>query len=207
MRIAFFGPQSTFDYYQIGGVESFIRRLAFGLVQKGVEVDYVMFDSLSDKNITLDDGNINLKYYSNFQVALRDVLESYSHIITVYLPPLKRIAYILFRFIHSKRLNFHLLLFGLSNSIVKRVLTLIYSKLFYTYVFSISPRIHTKAKNWGLNSVLLLPPVPNSFFLKTNEKASLDTMRISFIGRVDRGKGIDLAIENFLYLNGKEKYI
>jgi hypothetical protein len=39
MRIAFFGIKAAFDYFQIGGTESYVRRLASQLVGEGNKVN------------------------------------------------------------------------------------------------------------------------------------------------------------------------
>ena len=39
MKIAFFGASGAFDYFKIGGAESFNRRLATGLIRGGHRAD------------------------------------------------------------------------------------------------------------------------------------------------------------------------
>lgn len=200
MKISFFGLQSAFDYYQIGGTESFIRRLALQLIREGETIDYVLVGSSQTKTMTLKGGKLKLRYFASFRQALSAMADSYDHIVTVYLPPIERLAYSLFRFQYRGRTSFHIILFGLPESPLKRMLALVDAKLFYSRVFAISPRIHRAAQSWSLDSVLLLPPVPQDYFLSLRDKVSEAKIRVTFVGRVDKGKGIDWVIPLFLKL-------
>ena len=51
---------------------------------------------------------------------------------------------------------------------------------------------------------LLLPPVPESYFCRPQDKPSADKLRISFAGRVDPGKGAGRVIEVFERLAARE---
>ena len=204
MRIVFFGQQSTIDFHQIGGVESFIRRLAMQLVKEGDAVDYVMFGCQETKVVTMEDGKLRLLYFKSFLRALKALFESYDYVITTYLHFVKRLEFLLFRFIYHKKLKFCVILLGLPESALKRWMIFFDAKLFYEKVLVISPRLFKAARRWSLDPVLLLPPVPEDYFLRLDEKPRRKKIRLTYIGRIDVRKGIEDAIELFLKLRDHE---
>ena len=52
MKIAFFGLKQAFDYFQIGGTESFIKRISGELIKNGIKVDYIIGSSLFCVGVT-----------------------------------------------------------------------------------------------------------------------------------------------------------
>ncbi len=96
MRIAFWGWKNSFDYFHIGGTESFVRRLTYGLNDNQVEVDYIMYASGQRKYVVLND-RLKLKYFVKFEDALEALKTGYDHIVTIYLFPLDRLKFARFR--------------------------------------------------------------------------------------------------------------
>ena len=58
-----------------------------------------------------------------------------------------------------------------------------------------SPRIYQHVSKWSKRAVLLLPSVEEKYFLKPSEKNISDKLRITYLGRVDPGKGTMSAVE------------
>jgi hypothetical protein len=69
MKIAFFGLKRAFDFFQIGGTESFVRRLSLESAKKDAEVDYILYGD--GKNKDTECSGINLNYCASFDKALR----------------------------------------------------------------------------------------------------------------------------------------
>jgi glycosyltransferase involved in cell wall biosynthesis len=201
MRIAFLGSRPAFDYHQIGGVESFIRRLSGELVRGGESVDYVMIGGSKSQSVTSE--GVCLKYFPSLWDACNTLVDSYDHVVTVYLPPQERLAYCAFRVQKRKQFKFHSLLFDLTNAPIKRMLKLLDTNLCYDSVFAVSPRISAVCQRWGQAPVLLLPPVPKGYFLRTEDKKHGQKIRMTFVGRVDLGKGIKEVIDLFLELGDR----
>ncbi|MFB0534679.1 MAG: glycosyltransferase family 4 protein [Anaerolineae bacterium] len=197
MRIAFFGLRSAFDYHQIGGVESCIRRLAAQLSARGDRVEYLLFGAERTQVVQVPDCGLTLRYFSTFREALNSLKAGYDHVVTVYLPPEVRLPFALFRLQQRANARFHLIRFGFPRSPLKRLLALVDIRLFYACVFAISPRIFRAIEGMSSNPVLILPPVNPGYFLNPDEKGSQAKIKVTFAGRIDIGKGIEEVIDLF----------
>lgn len=207
MRIAFFGLNTAFNYSQIGGVESFIRRLSAELIKNNVEVDYILYNENIDTVLTPLKG-LTLRYFKTFDRALKATMSGYDHVITIYLSPRDRLQYIFFRKKYNKSTFFHFIYFSWPDLLIKRSLYFT-EAMFFPYngkLFCISKRQFEYVRRWANNVVYLLPPVPDNYFLKLEEKPINEKIRITFLGRVDPGKGINEVIEIFKTLKGNDKF-
>lgn len=198
MKIAFLGLKQAFDYFQIGGTESFARRLSNELKQNGIEVDYVLYGDKEDRELSSAHG-ITLRYFKSFGGALDAIDRKYDHIVTIYLLPKDRLKYAFFRRTAGKSSLFHFIYFSWPDSLIKRKLYFSEARLFpYNgKLFCISKRQYEYVSKWAKNAEYLLPPVPESYFLRPEEKPINERIRITFLGRVDQGKGINEVIEIF----------
>ncbi|MHA1382094.1 MAG: hypothetical protein ACTSRG_27290, partial [Candidatus Helarchaeota archaeon] len=59
MKVAFFGLKQSFDYFQIGGSESLVRRLSATFIIKGSEVYYVLYGEPAPRKLNQDGINLN----------------------------------------------------------------------------------------------------------------------------------------------------
>lgn len=201
MMIAVFGRHSSFDYYHIGGVDSFARRLGCELARRGEQVDFVHFDAPEQRQEDTPEG-IRLRYCRTLRDGLQALAGRYDHVVTIYVPPRQRLAYARFRYREAKRTRFHLLYAGWPESRVKRELLFLESRLapYNGYLFCVSPRQQRYVSKWSKRAILLLPPVPEDYFLRPEEKPAHDRLRIVYMGRVDPGKGIATATALFKHL-------
>ena len=71
MKIAFLGFKSFFDYYQIGGFESCIRRISLVLAEEGVEIDYLIYGAKMRSEIKIKP-NFTLKYFVKFDDIIKE---------------------------------------------------------------------------------------------------------------------------------------
>lgn len=207
MKIAFFGLKQAFDYFQIGGTENFVRRLSIKLLEEGHKVDYLLYRADEDRELI--QYGINLRYTKTFDSAL-DLIktEKYEHVISIYLLPKDRIRYAIFRKNQSKLVKFHLIYFNWPDSVIKRYLYLNEAK-FFPYngkLFCISKRQYDYVSRWTKNAVYLLPPAPEKYFLKPEEKPINKKIKITFLGRIDPGKGIGEVIEIFKALKNDSRF-
>jgi glycosyltransferase involved in cell wall biosynthesis len=207
MKTVFLGLKRAFDYYQVGGVESFIRRVTVQMAQEGHKVDYVLYGDQENKEISPRPGTC-LRYFRLFRDAL-DAIKGYDHVVAIYLLPKDRLQYALFRKRNCKSIRFHLIYFNWPDSSLKRKLYFYESRFIPLNgkLFCISPRQYNYIKKWAENPVRILPPVPENYFLKPQEKPVNNKIQVTFLGRMDPGKGIKEVLEifNVLKNNGKFK--
>lgn len=206
MKTAFFGLKQAFDYSQIGGVESFVRRIAVQMVQQGNAVDYILYGDKDNREIGPQPG-LGLRYFKSFKDAL-DATKGYDHIVTTYLLPKDRLKYAFFRKRNSKSTNFHFVYFSWPDSLLKRKLYFAKPRLFpwNGKLFCISQRQYDYIGRWANNAIHILPPVPESYFLKPEEKLLKDKIQITFMGRIDPGKGIKEVVEIFNLLKNDDRF-
>jgi glycosyltransferase involved in cell wall biosynthesis len=207
MKLAFWGLKHAFDFFQIGGTESFVRRLSAELIKNDVKVDYILYGDSQNKEF--DCAGINLNFFASFNEALKAIeRKEYEHIITIYLLPKDRIKYALFRKNKSKSIRFHFVYFGWPDSLIKRKLYFSEARIFpYNgKLFCISKRQYDYVSRWAKNAVYLLPPVPESFFLRPDEKPTNGKIKVTFLGRIDPGKGINEVIEIFKALKDNNHF-
>jgi glycosyltransferase involved in cell wall biosynthesis len=204
MKIAFFGIYGSFDYVKIGGVESFSRRLATGLIQAGHEADFVIYGAPAPEHRVVDPG-IGLHYFCEIKAALQFLTRHYGQIITLHLPLRDRWTYLSFRRLHQSRLKFHQVYFNWPDSLVKRKAAFLEARLypFNGRLFCVSPRQYHYVRRWSPKAVLLLPPVWESYFLEPEAKPKHDKLRVTYIGRTEPGKGIEDVI--YLYKELKDQ--
>jgi glycosyltransferase involved in cell wall biosynthesis len=208
MKIAFFGFKNSFDYFHIGGAESFTRRISYYLIEKGYKIDYLLY-GYEENNETNPLPGLTLKYFKSFENALNLIKnEEYDHIITMYLLPKHRINYAFFRKRNSKSTKFHFIYFNWADLMVKRYLYFNEARLlpYNGKLFCISKRQYEYISKWAKNAVYLLPPVPENYFLNPNEKPINEKIKIIFLGRIDPGKGINEVIEIFNALKSNNKF-
>jgi len=192
MKIAFFGAFGAFDYFKIGGAESFTRRLATGLILEGHRADFVIYGAPTSEHKVAGTG-VGLYYFREFKAALEFLVREYEQIITLYLPPRDRLRYLSFRWSNQAHLRFHQVYFGWPDSLIKRKAAFLEAR-FYPFngrLFCVSPRQYRYVSCWSDKGVLLLPPVTESYFLKPETKPENDKIRLTYIGRTEPGKGIE----------------
>lgn len=207
MRIAFWGWKNSFDYFQIGGTESFVRRLTSKLNDNEIKVDYIMYGSEQRKDIVINP-RLKLKYFIKFKDALETLRSCYDNIITIYLFPLDRLKFAHFRKKHNSNIKFHFVYTGWPDSSIKRRLLFLEAKLFpYNgQLFCISERQYKHLKQNSKNVTYLIPPVPEDFFVEPKNKPIHKKIKITFLGRIDSGKGIEDVIEAFVRLSANSRY-
>lgn len=207
MRIAFWGWKNSFDYFHIGGTESFVRRLTSGLNDNHVEVDYIMYASEQRKDVVINDW-LKLKYFVKFEDALEALKYEYDHVATIYLFPLDRLKFARFRKKNESKIKFHFVYTGWPDSSIKRWLLFLEARLFpYNgQLFCISKRQYQHLIQSSKKVTYLIPPVPEDFFVTPKDKPTQEKIRITFLGRIDPGKGIEDVIKAFERLSTDNRY-
>jgi glycosyltransferase involved in cell wall biosynthesis len=194
-RIAFFAFRGTFDHGHIGGVESIIRRLTTSLTRMGNEVSLILYGCTESKEIEIGPGAVQ-RQFASLNEAMNAIKTGYDHVVSVYLRPLDRFRYAVFRRRHSDSVLFHHLYCVWHESRPRRELVFAAPRLvpFNGVIFCVSPRIHRRVSRWAKRSVLLLPPVPWEYFCRPEDKPRGDRLRVTYAGRLDPAKGVDEAV-------------
>ena len=206
MKIAFFGLKSAFDYIQIGGTESYIRRLAHGLSEIGIAVDYILFGDSRNRVIRVSN-NIYLRYFINIENAIEFVDSKYSDVVTIYVLPKDRFKFYRFRR-KNKTTKFHFIFFSWPEPILKR-LVYFYEAGLFKYsgkLLCISNRQCNVIKRYSKNYIRLQPPVPKEYFVFPKDKQKNERLKLTFVGRIDPGKGIYDVIKILNYFKNNKKY-
>ena len=201
-KLAFFGLHTSFDYNHIGGTNSIIRRLSIELInQWDIQVDYILYgqtESNLNKQRTYLSG-IKIKYFPTLREAL-EALNNYNHIVTIYLPPKDIFIYMQFRIKNkSSSSKYYMLHQTWSESVVMRKLMFAMNRLIShkSKSFAISPRLLRQIRSWDDSATLLWPPVPSNYFVDLPQKTFSDKIRVTFLGRIDVGKGVLETIDIF----------
>ena len=204
-KICFFGLRSAFDHGQIGGTESYFRRLANCLATRGIAVDYVMYGADRSRIVELSE-NVILHYSTSFTEALKTLDDGHHHVVCVHIEPRHRLAFMRWRLRRCRDVLAHPCLFGHRESAIRQYAKLAETRLlsFNGCCIAVSPRLFKLAGRMRLNPVLLLPPVDEAYFLAEEEKSLDDPLQVTYIGRTDPGKGIDDVFDVFNSLGGQQ---
>ncbi|MFC1893553.1 glycosyltransferase [Chloroflexota bacterium] len=201
LKLAFFGKYPSFPYFGIGGTNSLVRRLSIEMVSRhNIQVDHVAYGLRLEEEITHQTG-LQSRHYRTLGASL-EALKNYDHVITVYLPPRDLLTYMRFRTRYGSKIRFHMLHQSWPESAIKRNLIFALDSLvpFNGQTFSVSPRLMHHTQHYTNQAALLLPPVPTDYFIRLSEKPSSDKIRVTFLGRIDPGKGIPEVIKIFCTL-------
>jgi len=204
MKVAFFGLYDAFNYFRIGGGDSYLRRLNHALLDndRDLEIAWVTYNA-KDFSIVQPRDRLTLLNFPSLDEALKHLCaKGYAHVINVYALPKDRWKIARFRR-QNPHIAFHILMWSYPDSAIKRFLK--FSELllqpYNGYVFCASPRLYNLAHKFSSNAVYLPPPVPDEYFLSPDQKDIGDPPRIAYIGRIDPRKGIDDAATLLSILN------
>ena len=198
MKIAFFGIHYACNYFHIGGTDSFVRRIAVELAQNHADtVDYILYGASTVGDTQIMPG-LRMCHFGTLGEA-QAALPNYDHVVTIYLPPRDRGLFVHFRARCRHPVQFHIVYFSWPDSRIKRELMFADSKLvpFNGRIFTISPRQHRFVQRWCANPVLLWPPVPEEYFVTAESKPESPRLRVTWIGRIDPGKGVQEVVDLF----------
>lgn len=196
MKVAFFGLAGSFDFNQIGGMDSLVRRLAFQLADRGDCADFLHYGIEKDLGRRVHE-NIQIRHFPSMPDVFETIGGTYDHVVTIYLRPKDRFAYARFRKAQRKSTAFHHIYATWPESHWKRCLLFAEARLwpYNGCLFGISPRIQRYVSRWARRTALLLPPAPRDYFLSPTDKPGGDRLRVAYVGRLDPGKGTPEAIE------------
>lgn len=202
--IVFFSTVENFDFWQIGGMESYFRRLAFELARAGKDVHFVQYGS--DRAIVEHPfPGISLCRYISLDDALEHVAQQASIVLVSTVYRKDRLQFIKFRRANHDRITFYFVASFCAESWVRRKCYFLESFI-YPYnggVLCMSPRLLKASGTKRMKAELLLPPVPENYFVEREDKALKNKIIVTYMGRTAPSKGADEAVKIFTQLRGE----
>lgn len=196
MKIAFIGDSVGFGFYRLGGAESLIRRLSFGLRDLGDSLTYILWGCTSSEKIC--DCGLTIVHSKSILAALSELRRgNYDHVVVVLLRPKHFILFWIFRVLACRTTVFHVISFSASgSSSVRGDRGLLDSSILCNgkkFVISREALLSSK------DSLLVNLPVPQRYFVQ--KKPSSGRLKVGFMGRMDVEKGFDIVLDLFKKLS------
>lgn len=203
-NIVFFGIVESFDFWQIGGMESYLRRSAFELTKAGKDVHFVQYGSDSVVAERAFPG-ISLYRYKFLEDALAHLSQQASIVLVIALYRKDRLKFIRFRRTNRNRITFYFVASYWGKSWIRRKCYFLESYIYPNNggVLCMSPRLLKTSGSKRVRAELLLPPVPKEYFVKPNDKSLNSKITVTYVGRTAPSKGTDEAFKIFTQLRGE----
>ena len=195
MRITFFGSRGSFAYDQIGGTDSFFRRLGGELVKRHHHVEFVHYGCPRIRNSSTNVG-ITILEMRRFNDALGHLSNSDGPIIVNAIRAVDRPGFIAFRYHNRDRLKFYMTYSLFSDTLFGRSKHFLEAALypFNGGCICMSNRLVKHVRKCHNRAHLLLPPVSGEYFRSPCEKRTEGKLIAAYIGRLEPGKGACEAI-------------
>tara|TARA_Y100001935_G_C17251666_1_gene481347 strand:+ start:201 stop:1301 length:1101 start_codon:yes stop_codon:yes gene_type:complete len=197
-KIAFIGYYKAFCYEDIGGTNSIVRRLS-NYMSKSMEIFHLTYDVDSIESSSSINGIKQHNFVSLKSMLLFAYKNKITNLMIIYIRPIDYLRLVIFR-IFNRSIVFHFLITGLSSSTFKATVSkFIIKRITNGKIFCVSKKLTTAFKDCGSRVAHIMPPVNDSFFTdgSLRDKKSNKKIRIAFMGRIDAGKGADIAINFF----------
>ena len=198
--IAFFGINGSFNFHKIGGIDAYVRRLTLELSGMDYSVFLINYGSNEDLVESVSK-NITIIKYININPALQFLLDqNIQKVVVSYLYRQDRRSIQQFKN-NNNGIDFSLMLSVYHDSFFKRNAAYLEAayNVGYKNLYCFSDRIRNSVSKFTSKASLLLPPVDDNFFLEKKRRRNKKNkkFRISYMGRLDKGKGADIVIEFF----------
>lgn len=201
MKIAFVALKGTYDIDQIGGTDSYLRRLSKELIKNGHDVEWLFYGKRAE-DITSKFG-LKIKNFNSFSSLWQYSLDSdFDKTIVGYIKPLDRISLFLKKFFGKNPKALYSLVFFYPDNLVKKIVRAM--DVFFTgynAVICASERLRNFNKKFSKKSFWLPPIIPELYFnigYAKLEKSAFSECRgvpTIFLGRLDPKKGINEIIK------------
>ena len=190
--VNFVAYKNTFEWDQIGGTDSYMRRLSLGLINSETKVNWLFYGK---KDIAISPvEELKIYHFNSFKNLFTQIEKLNEPIIICYLKPIDRLKLIFYSL--NKNINLYYLSFFFPDNILKKTLRYLEIKFTrYKSIFCVSKRILLFTKKIKSNAIFLPPIIPSQYFSIGKEKITKripinGKINVSFIGRLDPRKGI-----------------
>lgn len=200
MKIVFLALNNTFDFSQIGGTDSYMRRLINSVLEFCPRAKITCCFYGSDR---CEQNDIKPRLESVRVHSFHDALQYLSalqpdNVIATYIHPRDRLTFAWFRKL-NKDIRFHNIVFFYPQGRLKRYIKFL-EYWFCPYngkLFCVSNRQYDSLKAIT-DSVVYLPPIiPEDYFVDIGDKEENQILQVTFLGRLDPHKGIKETIKLF----------
>lgn len=201
MKIAFVALTGTYEIDQIGGTDSYLRRLSEELVRHGHDVEWLFYGK--EKESTTSKFGIKIKNFYSFSLLWQYSLEGhFDKTIIGYIKPLDRLSLFFKKLFGEKPKALYSLVFFYPDNLVKKIVRAM--DVFFTgydAVICASERLQHFNKIFSKKSFWLPPIIPRLYFnigyAKLEKGIINEGPRVPaiFLGRLDPRKGINEIIK------------
>ena len=199
MKFIFFALADTFGYRQIGGTDSYMRRLSSALVEAEAMVEWVFYESAEITEAY--EAGIKISNFSTFQLAKDYILELDDIVLVAcYLKPIHKIR--LRQLSQSGKIALWQLNFFYPDTLLKKVFKVCEAAyLRAEVILCASERLVEFYKFFGLKSTFLPPIIPSTYFdvgyskIRNRSQSGTPIKEGLFLGRLDPRKGILKVID------------
>lgn len=198
MKITFFGISKSFGYWQIGGTDSFYRRIGQELVRLGHSVEFVHYACARDETQKTPSG-ITITTFQDFQKALDYLASREGPVVVNAIAARDRLSFIRFRRRLAKQSRFYMVYSYYAPTLHGRLKHFL-EALILPYnggAICMSHRLASCAARFRNKAAFLLPPVPQEYYCPIDARTqnSNPPLVVTYVGRLEEGKGIKEAIE------------
>lgn len=188
-NIIIFGYKNTFGPNILGGLDSFYRRISFIYSKHNYNVIYLLYGYYNNNIFKVSD-NITIINCISFSDSIHILNNTEGTVIVNAIHRNNRLSFIKYRLVNKNR-SFHLVYSVYSEGMLTRNLYLLESFLYpYNGIgLCFSPRLESAVRRRRNNACTFLPPVKNLFFQKPKILEAKVRINVSFLGRIDPGKG------------------
>ena len=191
MKLLIFSDLSTWARDEIGGSDSFMRRILLGFKLNDINYKHYFISNFSEKN------NKDKIHISS---AIKLILKNKKSTILFYrIKPFHRILIGLVARLFFVKIN-SIVPFSL-NTKFYFINAFIYMFFTTNKLIVLSNNLNKQFLKFNIESTIILPPIPSLFKTTKIVKYNSRFPVVTFVGRIDKRKGIDLTISLFLKLS------
>jgi glycosyltransferase involved in cell wall biosynthesis len=199
LKIVFYAHHESFDFFRVGGTDSFLRRLSFAMldIDQKVQIEYVLYGK-HNKAIYVSH-RFKLIYIQNFPESLKYLSSNdIDHVVSTWLLLKDRNKFSKFAKNLNKKIKFHKILFFYPGTLLKKLVKfyelILYKNNGKNFIVSLRQSALFRIFDRGL--IMLNPPVDGLYFAGRVKEAS-KKIKITFLGRLDPRKGVNKVINIF----------
>ena len=196
--VTFIADLNCFSLHNIGGTDSYMRRLTEVLLENNININLVYCNSKFKRNYKYK--NINIYELPNIKLVTK-FIKNLDNIFICYLNLSDRIKFVFYKNFFCIKKKIFLILFFFPDNFLKKICRSIEFRITrYSGIVCVSKRINDFAKKFHCKSYFLPPIIPDSYIKKGLFKVqkNLNGRRLNkalFLGRIDKRKGILEVLE------------
>ena len=190
--VTFIADLNCFSLQNIGGTDSYMRRLTEVLLENDFNINFVYCNTKFKRNYRYK--NINIYELPNIK-SVTKFIKNMDNIFICYLNLSDRMKFFFYKKFFCYKKKIFLILFFFPDSCLKKIFRVIeFVSIRYTAIVCVSKRINQFAQKYYGKSYFLPPIIPDSYIKKglskLKESSNKKLNNALFLGRIDKRKGI-----------------